>query len=90
MEQKRENGLRSTCPFWGYLCQVFRSMIFDGYPAHSTKGSFFSQEGARNKLQQDALHLQVVENFLAIFLMVIQITSFQNPSGITLEKVRFI
>jgi hypothetical protein len=32
----------------------------------------------------------VVENFFAIFLMVIPLTSFQDPSCITLKEVRLI
>ena len=52
------------------------------------RGSLPSWEGARNRLQQDALHLQVVENFFAIFLIVISFTSFQHRAGITLKKIR--
>ena len=36
-----------------------------------TRGSLPSWAGARRKLQQDALHLQVVESLLATFLIVI-------------------
>jgi hypothetical protein len=43
------------------------------------KGSIPFWTGARNQDQQDALHLQVVENFLAIFLIVMEFTSFSTP-----------
>ena len=52
------------------------------------KGSLPSWKGTRRGLQQDALHLQVVESFLATFVIVILITSFQDFPGVALKKVR--
>ena len=51
------------------------------------KGSIPSWTGAPKQDQQDALHLQVVDNFLVIFLIVMEFTSFQYPSGITLNEI---
>jgi hypothetical protein len=33
------------------------------------------------------LHLQVVESFLATFLIVMSLTSFQYPSAVTLKEI---
>jgi hypothetical protein len=54
----------------------------------SDRGSSPSWEGTQNGHQQDALHLQIPENFLTTFLIVILLTSLQNPSGVTLKRVR--
>ena len=43
------------------------------------KGSIPLWTGARNQDQQDALYLQVVENFLAIFLIIMEFTSHSTP-----------
>jgi len=51
------------------------------------EGSIPLRTGARKQGQQDALHLQVVENFLEIFLIVIEFTSSQRPSRITLKEI---
>jgi hypothetical protein len=51
------------------------------------KGSLPSWEGARALAQQDALHLQRLENSLATFLMVMLFTSFQDTSCVTLKEV---
>jgi hypothetical protein len=53
-------------------------------------GSRLSWEGARKERQHDALHLQIPESFLATFLIVIDFTSFQNPTGIALKKIRVV
>ena len=43
--------------------------------------------GNPKKTQQDALHLQIPENLLATFLILIKFTSFQHPPGIALKKI---
>jgi hypothetical protein len=73
---------------WKHTClAILFNIKVNGFFLSQNRGSLPSWEGTPIS-QQDALHLQSPENFLATFLMVISFTSFQDTSRITLKKIR--